>query len=166
MYSTRGLLNYAATTVDMSGTVDFDRLNLEVANQLPNTLNPDSEIQFLAGTKINNWIQNMASKNFMWDSSGKKDIYGVEISRFYMGKYKVRMHYHEAFDHGAMQNQFVMFDSGDLELKYYEGLDMQIKENIQLPATMGRTDELRGTVGLLCKSGGANVVRGINWVTQ
>ena len=64
-----------------------------------------------------------------------------------------------------MQNEFLIIDTSDFKLRFKEGLDVHTKENIQTPATMGRTDDIQGTIGLQCNSGGANVVRGHSWVT-
>lgn len=165
MFTTRGIIDYAQTVVDCSGTMDWDRLNLEVAQQLPDTLASNGKLKFIAGKKICNWMYNMASKNFQWDSSGEKDVYGVLIKSFYIGSYKLDIVPHNLFNKGTMANEALIIDTSDFALRYKEGLDVHWVENIQTRATMGRMDDVQGTIGLQCKSGGENVIHLKNFVT-
>ena len=166
MYTTRGMLNYAAVSHDLTGTVDWYRLQTEVANIVPDTMHPDEEVVMLCGKKKYNWIQAQASKNFQWQDSGEKDIYGVRIKRFMMGAYNVKIVLHDLFNQGAMANRVLLFNTADFKLRFKKGVDLQIKENIQGNAAMSKADEIRGTIGLQCYSGGANVVTLENWVTE
>lgn len=166
MYTTRGMLNYSAVEHDLSGAVDWYRLQTEVANIVPETMHPDEEIVMLCGKKKYNWLQAQASKNFQWQDSGEKDTYGVRIKRFMMGAYNVKPVLHDLFNQGAMQNRALLFNTGDFKLRFKKGVDLQIKENIQGNSAMSKADEIRGTVGLQCWSGGANVVTLENWVTE
>jgi hypothetical protein len=123
----------------------------------------------LCGKRIYNWVQAIASKNFVWDTSGEKDTYGIRINRFQMGAYNVKIVRHDLFDQGSLRQQALLFNTGDLALMYKntgELKDLSVKENIQTNASHTKADEIRGTVGLKCWSGGANVTRIINWVTQ
>lgn len=166
VYTTRGMLNFSAVSHDLTGTVDWYRLQTEVANIIPDTMHPDEEIVAFMGKKKYNWIQAQASKNFQWQDSGEKDVYGVRIKRFMMGAYNVKPVLHDAFNHGAMENRVQLINTGDYKLRFKKGVDLQIKENIQSNSAMSKADEIRGTIGLQCWSGGANSVTLDNWVTE
>lgn len=162
VYSSRGILDMSQVTFDCQGTMTYDQFNNELYQQLPNTLDPNDELLMFCGRKIqgnmNNWVQQK-----LMITESEKDVYGAIATRFYCGNFKVRPIVSNLFCQGALASQFVILRSKDLTYRFKEGLDLQIKENIQDNAAMARTDELRGVVGLQVTSGGAEVIRGINW---
>lgn len=162
VYTSRGILDMSQVTYDCQGTMTYDLFNNDLYQSLPNTLDPDDELIMYCGRKIqatmNNWVQQK-----LMITESEKDVFGSMATRFLCGNFKVKPVVHELFDKGALANQFVILRSKDLVYRFKEGLDLQVKENIQNPAAMSRTDELRGVFGLQIISGGAEVVRGINW---
>lgn len=166
MYTTRGILNMSAVSHSLTATVDWYRLQTEVANLIPDTMHPDEEIVALMGKQKYNWIQAQASKNFQWQDSGEKDIYGVRIKRFMLGAYNVKPVLHDLFNHGTMKNRVQFLNTGDLQLRYKKGNDLQIKTNIQNNSSMSKADEIRGTIGIQSWSGGANMLTLEDWVTE
>jgi hypothetical protein len=166
MYSTKGIRAFAQGNIDLSGTVDWYRLQTEAANQIPDTVHPDEELVMFCGTKKYNWIQAQASKNFQWQDSGEKDIYGVRIKRFQMGSYNVKIQKHDLFNKGTLANEVYLVPPSDLSLVYKKNHDLKIVPNIQPSSAMSKADEIQGTMGLKSWSGGANLIRIRNWVSE
>lgn len=165
MYTTKGIRSFAQGNIDLSGTVDWYRLQTEAANQIPDTVHPDEELVLFVGTTKYNWIQAQASKNFQWQDSGEKDIYGVRIKRVQLGSYNVRIQKHDLFNKGALVNEAYLVPPSDLSLVYKKNHDLRIVPNIQSNSSMSKADEIQGTMGLKSWSGGANITRIRNWVT-
>jgi hypothetical protein len=64
---------------------------------------------------------------------------------------------HNLFDNGAYANSAVFFQNSDLVYRFMTGLDIKVRENAQLPSTMGQTNIIEGVVGLQSWSNGASV---------
>lgn len=162
VYSSRGIMDMSQVTYDCQGTMTYDLFNNDLYQSLPNTLDPDDELLMFCGRKIqanmNNWVQQK-----LMITESEKDVFGSMATRFLCGNFKVRPVVHDLFDKGALANQFVILRSKDIVYRFKEGLDLQVKPDIQNPAAMAKTDELRGVFGIQVISGGAEVVRGINW---
>lgn len=162
VYSSRGIMDMSQVTYDCQGTMTYDLFNNDLYQSLPNTLDPDDELVMYCGRKIqanmNNWVQQK-----LMITESEKDVFGSMATRFLCGNFKVRPIVHDLFDKGALANQFVILRTKDLVYRFKEGLDLQVKTDIQNPAAMAKTDELRGVFGLQIISGGAEVIRGINW---
>jgi hypothetical protein len=162
VYTSRGLLDYSQVTFDCGGAMTYDRFNNELFQDLPNTLAPDDELVMLCGKKIYGQMNNWVTQKLMYIESDV-DVFGGKTEKFRCGAYTIKPQMHDLFNQGPLQDQFVIFRTKDLKYRFKKGMDLQVKENIQSPSTMGTTNELRGVFGLQVNSGGAEIVRGINW---
>ncbi len=161
LYSQQGLLNYAGTAYPMSGAFNWDTFNTLLYTILPKVMHPDEVIYFLCGRKVaaamNMWAQNkyvvMQTGN---ESSPTR--FGVQPQKYLMGGgVEVEPIVHDLFEGGMYGNMGVFFQSSDLVYRFMEGLDVQVKEGIQLPSTMGTTNEVRSVIGLQSWSNGAAI---------
>jgi hypothetical protein len=153
--------NYAGSAFPMGGGFNWDTFNTILYPILPKIMHPDEVIYFLCGRKVaaamNMWAQNkyvvMQTGN---ESSPTR--FGVKPQKFLMGGgVEVEPIVHDLFEGGMYANMGVFFQSSDLVYRFMEGLDVSIKENIQLPSTMGTTNEIRSVNGLQSWSNGAAI---------
>lgn len=163
LFSSRGILDYATSPIDAGGAMTFDRWSTYVFESLPRTQNPKKELVMPCGRKILGKMNNWANQKLIERDSGEKDVFGVRVTKFYCGAFTIRPMMHDLFDQGALQNTAVVFDPDDFTYMYKGGMDIQPKDNLQLPATWGTTRAVQGVVGLRCMSGGANVRLITNW---
>lgn len=163
LFTTRGIMDYATSPIDAGGAMTFDRWSTYVFENLPKTQNPKKLLLMPCGRKILGRMNNWANQKLIERDSGEKDQFGIRISKFFCGAYTIQPMLHDLFDQGALQNTAVIFDPDDLTYMYKGGMDIQPKDNLQLPATWGTTRAVQGVVGLRCMSGGANVRTIINW---
>jgi hypothetical protein len=99
------------------------------------------------------------------DGNGKRpDQFGVTPKSYQCGPYEIEPVLHNFFDDIGMATSAMLIDPRDVVYVYKKGLDIRPVENIQLPATLGTTRELRGTVSCKVWSGGANILKITNWV--
>jgi hypothetical protein len=165
MYTTRGLLDYASSPIDAGGSLTYDKFSTYVFENLPNTLNPSKVLIMMCGRKIFGRMQSWANQKLMVMDSGEKGEFGVRAPEFYCGAFTIKPYIHDLYDHGALGNMATIFDPDDLTYRFKTGMDLALKDNLQLPATWGTTRAIQGVVGLQCTSGGANVRNIINWVS-
>jgi hypothetical protein len=171
MFTTRGLLDYGTSPIltsgtnpiDAGGTLTYDQWSTRVFENLPNTLNPSKTIVMFCGKKIMGRMQAWGSQKLMQIEYGDVDEFGVRPVKFICGAFTVKPVMHNLFDQGALTNQAVIVDPDDLVYRFKTGMDIDTKDNLQLPATWGTTRAVQGVVGLQCISGGANVRTIIGW---
>lgn len=163
MFTSRGILDYATSPIDAGGSMTFDRWSTYVFENLPKTQNPNKLLVMFAGRKIFGRMNNWANQKLIERDSGEKDVFGTRTTKYFCGAFTIKPMLHDLFDQGALQNTAVIFDPDDFTYMYKGGMDIQPKDNLQLPATWGTTRAIQGVVGLRCLSGGANVRTIINW---
>lgn len=165
LFTSRGILDYATSPINVGGSVSYDTWSTKVFEELPNTVNPQKLLVMPCGKKIFGRMLNWANQKLIYMESGEKDEFGVRPVKFYCGAYTIKPMLHDLFDKGALQNVAVVFDPDDFQYRYKTGMDIQPKDNLQLPATWGTTRAVQGVTGLQCWSGGANVRLITNWNT-
>lgn len=163
MYSTRGLWNFASAEFDVSGAMTWEKWSKDLANKIPNTMDPDTTLYMAMGKTKYNDLQYLANKQLIQKENGDLDEMGIRVDKFLCGSYVIQPMLHDLFNQGAMANSAVLFDSKDLVYRFKQGLDMSVKDNIQSPSFAGVQREFRGVIGLQVMSGGANVVKVTNW---
>ena len=165
MHTTRGVMDYAAVTYDAGGTMTYDKWNNDLFQKIPNTMDPEEEILMFCGkipwTSAQGWVQ---SKFGYWAESGSEiEVFGKRAKKFMCGSYTITLILHDLMNHGGLAITTLLFNARDFKYRYKTGLDIQPKNAIQNPSVWGQTDEIRGVIGLQCWSGGANVLKIINW---
>lgn len=163
MFGSRGILDYSTSPIDAGGSMTFDRWSTFVYENMPKTQNPKKLLMMPCGRKILGKMNNWANQKLIERDSGEKDVFGVRVTKFYCGGFTIQPMVHDLFEQGELANTTVIFDPDDLTYMYKGGMDIQPKDNLQLPATWGTTRAVQGVVGLRCLSGGANIRRIINW---
>jgi hypothetical protein len=158
LYTMRGACAWAGSAYSMGGGFNWENFNTQLYPIMPNTINADETLYMVCGRKVsgtmNQWVQN---KRVIMDDT--KDMkFGAAAKTYVMGGgIPVELLVHDDFDRGGMQNTALFFQSSDLEYLYMEGMDINIRENAQLPAAMATTNIIEGAVGLVSRSNGANV---------
>ena len=163
LYTTRGLLNYASNPINIGGAMSLDIWNTTVADNIPETMDPSKTIKAMMGKQKYNRLTNMANSKLIYMESGEPDEFGVRPKKFMCGAYMIEPVVSNLFDQSGLSNTAVLFDPADLKYRYKKGMDLQPKDNLQLPATWGKVRGVQGVVGLQCWSGGANVKLITNW---
>jgi hypothetical protein len=163
VYTMQGLMKYAGSSFPMNGGFTWETFN-SLYSIMPKTIKADETLYMLCGRKtaatMNQWANN--SYLAMGSNSGEQK-FGKKIKTYIMGgSLEVEPLVHDLFDSGAYANSACFFQSSDLEYLHMEGLDLKIRENAQLPATMGTTNIIEGVVGLRSWSNGASV----KWVSE
>ena len=153
----KGVCSYATgAAIDLAGGFNYAEFQ-GLYPQLPRTLGADSVLYMATSRNIVNIMQQMAMKQYLL-TNDKVDTFGVLPKRYLMGSVEVQPIALEQFDRGAYSNSAVFFNSEDLEYRFMDGMDLNIRENAQLPSTMGTTNIFEGVVGLQSWSDGANIV--------
>jgi hypothetical protein len=158
LYSMEGMVEYANGVYPMSGSFNWETFNTVMYPQMPKTIMPDETVYMLCGRQISATMNQWANDAYMITSDTKEVKFGKVVKKYIMGgALEVEPIVHELFDNGGYKNKVVFFQNSDLEYLHMEGLDINIRENAHLPATMGTTDIIEGVVGLKSWSGGANI---------
>jgi hypothetical protein len=158
LYSMQGVLNWAGTAFPMAGGFNFESFNTTLYPIMPKTINGEETLYMVCGRKIAAAMNQWANNKYMVVSDNKQLKFGQTAKTFIMGGgLEVELLVHDLFDTGGFANSAIFFQSSDLEYLYMEGMDVNIRENAQLPATMGKTDIIEGVVGLVSRSNGASI---------
>lgn len=157
LYSMKGLVPWSGAAFPMNGTLSWETFNTVLYPIMPRTMNSKETVYALMGRKLagvmNQWANN---HNRIIDNGDEK--FGVKVRKYLMGgALEIEPLVHEQFDNGNMQNTIVFFQSGDLVYRFMKGMDLKVRENAQLPATMGKVDIIEGVVGLQSNSAGAAI---------
>jgi hypothetical protein len=163
LYSMRGVFKWAGSAYPLNGTFSWETFNL-LYEIMPKTIKPDETLYMACGRKaaatMNQWANNSYLQ--MGANSGEQK-FGKKIKTYIMGGHlDVEPLVMDIFDQGGLSNSALFFQSSDLEYMYMDKLDLKVRENAQLPATMGTTNIIEGVVGLRSKSAGAS----IKWVSE
>ena len=158
LYSMKGLLSWAGAAFPMGGGFNWETFNTTLYPLMPKSMNMDETIYFTCGRKVastmNQWVQN----KYMKISDNKEMKFGEGCSKYIMGGgLEIEVLVHDLWDTGGFSNSGVFWQSSDLEYLFMEGMDVNIRENAQLPSTMGKTDIIEGVTGLVSRSNGANI---------
>jgi len=166
MYTTRGILNFAQNTIDGSN-MTWDKWTSLMIEQLPPYLNPEVPIIALMGRKSFGKLQGWANQKLMYLESGSKDEFGVVVKKFLCGPYTIIPTMHASYDQGGtgnpLTNTLTMFPADDLTYMYKTDMDIDTKDNLQLPATWGTTRAIQGVFGLRSLSGGQVITNVTNF---
>jgi hypothetical protein len=158
LYSMKGLLSYAGTALDMQGGFNWETFNTYLYPIMPQTINTDETVYMVCGRKIAATMNQWANNKYITigNDGGKK--FGLSPRTYIMGgALEIEPLVHNLFDNGAYANSAVFFQNSDLVYRFMTGLDIKVRENAQLPATMGQTNIIEGVVGLQSWSNGASV---------
>jgi hypothetical protein len=165
LWSMKGLLSWAGTAVPMNAGFNWETFNTVLYPLMPKTLAPDETVYMLCGRKIAAEMNMWAERSYLTMGSNSNDDmrFGKKIKTYIMGgQLEIEPLVHDRFDSGGFSNSAIFFQSSDIEYLFMEGLDLKVRENAQLPATMGTTDIIEGVVGCRSYSNGANV----KWITD
>ena len=158
VFTMQGIWSYAGTTFPMNGGFNWETFNA-LYPIMPKTIHPDETLYMLCGRKVAGAMNQWAVNSYlnMGENSGEAK-FGKKTKTYIMGGgLEVEPLVHEAFDNGGYANSAVFFQSSDLQYLFMEGMDLNVRENAQLPATMGTTNIIEGAVGLRSWSAGASI---------
>lgn len=158
LYTMKGIWSYGGTALDLNGSFNWETFNTVLYPQMPTTIMPDETVYMVCGRKIaatmNQWVQN----KYMKVSDGKSQKFGETASKYVMGGgLDIELIVHNSFEQGAYANSAMFFQSSDLVYRFMTGMDLNIRENCQLPYQMTQLDIIEGAVGLQSWSAGAAV---------
>jgi hypothetical protein len=155
LYTMKGVLSYAGTAFDMQGAFNWETFNTTLYPIMPKTMQADETVYMACGRKVAATMNQWANNKYMIVSDNKELKFGQSPKTYIMGgALEVEVLVHDLFDTGAYTNSAVFFQNSDLVYRFMTGLDINIRENAQLPAMMGTVDIIEGAVGLQSNSGG------------
>lgn len=156
LYSMKGLLSWAGTAFDMQGSFNWESFNTTLYPIMPTTINADETVYMLCGRKTAATMNQWANNSYLqMGANSNEQRFGKKIKTYIMGGgLEVEPIVHDLFDRGSFANSAIFFQSADLEYLFLEGMDVNIRENAQLPATMGTTNIIEGAIGLVSRSNG------------
>ncbi len=158
LYSMEGMVDYASAGYDMNGQFNWETFNTIMYPLMPKTYRPDETLYMLVGRKAASIMNQWANDSYMITSENKDVKFGKTVKKYIMGgNLEVEPIVHELFDQGGYSNDCMFFQSSDLVYRFMEGLDINVRENAELPATMGTTNIIEGVLGLQSWSAGANI---------
>jgi len=158
LYNMEGLVEYAGAVYPMNGSFSWETLNTVIYPLLPDTFRPDETVYMLVGRNVAAVMNQWANDGTLITSDNKEVKFGKIAKKFIIGgALEVELLVHSSMDVGGYRNKAIFFQNSDLEYLHMEGMDVNIRENAELPATMGTTNIIEGVVGLKSWSGGANI---------
>lgn len=158
LYSMKGLLSYAGTSIPMDGTFSWETFNTTMYSSMPDTINGNETLYMVCGKNIKGTMNQWANDSYMMTTEAEGVRFGKKVKKYLMaGSLEVEPMEHVLFDRGGYNNSALFFQNSDLAYRFMEGLDLKVRENAQDNAMMGETDIIEGVVGLQCHSAGANV---------
>jgi hypothetical protein len=158
LYTMQGIINYAGTALDMNGSFNWETFNTTLYPLMPKTIKPDETVYMLCGRKVAAVMNQWANNSYLTMGSNTGVKFGKNIKTFIMGGgLEVEPIVHELFDTGGYANSAVFFQNSDLEYLFMEGMDINIRENAQLPAAMSKLDIIEGVFGLRSWTNGAAI---------
>jgi hypothetical protein len=160
LYSMQGVLDYAAaagSSFSMQGGLNWETFNTVLYPIMPKTMRADETVYMTVGRKLAGTMNQWANNKYMiMNDRGTK--FGSAAKTYIMGgALEVEVLVHDLFDTGAWQNTAVFWQSSDLVYRFMEGYDIKVRENAQLPSTMGQTNIIEGIIGLQSISSGAAI---------
>jgi hypothetical protein len=163
LYSMRGAFKWAGSAYPLNGTFSWETFNL-LYEIMPKTIKPDETLYMACGRKAAATMNQWANNSYLhMGGNSDEQKFGKKIKTYIMGGHlDVEPLVMDIFDTGGLSNSALFFQSSDLEYMYMDKLDLKVRENAQLPATMGTTNIIEGVVGLRSKSAGAS----IKWVSE
>jgi hypothetical protein len=163
LYTMQGLMNWCSSAYPLNGTFSWETFNL-LYELMPKTIKPDQTLYMACGRKTAAVMNQWANNSYLSaTSNADEQKFGKKVKTYIMGGHlDVEPLVMDLFDTGGYSNSAVFFQSDDLEYLHMDKLDLKIRENAQLPATMGTTNIIEGVVGLMSKSAGAS----IKWVSE
>jgi hypothetical protein len=158
LYTMKGAMTYAGTGVSMDGNLNWETFNTVLYPIMPKTIRAEETVYAVMGRKIaatmNQWLNN----KYLETSENEDLKFGKKAKSYIMGgALEVEPIVHELFDVGGYSNSILFFQSSDLVYRFMSGMDINIRENAQLPATMGTTNIIEGAIGLQSWSAGAAI---------
>lgn len=159
LYSMRGILDYAGEGTSLGGAFSWDTWDTVMYPLMPDILSDSETVYAFMSKKLAGVMNRWATQSYLTmgaNASGVK--FGKKIKTYLMGGHlEVEPIVHQAFNAGGLEDTMVLFPSSDLQYLFMKGLDLQVKENVQLPSTMGKDDIFQGVVGLKSWSNGAAI---------
>jgi hypothetical protein len=163
VYTTRGAVKFAANTFDCNGAMTPEKFRRDLALQLPDSVDPNTELVMFCGRQIfadmNEWYQGKLELQ----GPGKYKELGLKSYKFITAGPTINVLQHDAFSQAGNQNRAFLFNPEDFAMYYKDGCDMRIKEGIQANDADSQKDELIGTLGFCDVTGGQNTMLIENW---
>jgi hypothetical protein len=158
LFTGRGLRSWSANTIPVGGALDRTTINNTIYPQLPRQLKADEELYALMGRRTYGQHIEMANKQMLNTEMGEVKVFGSLPKKFYYGGMVVQPLLSDLFDQ-AFPGEMQLFPSSDLQYVSLKGEDVGPVDNIQLPATWGRTREIRGIAGIRSMSAGLLITK-------
>ena len=160
--TTRGLVKWAGTTWSAGGSMSADRWITDLSDAMDDTVGQQNDLVALVSTRFYGqmlqWVQDKMMVDLGNDS--KLETFGVTAKRFMTARSSkgIRVIVHDAFDHGDMQKNMLIFDPELLEYVYLRDRDFKLKQNIQDNDVDGVKDEVMGEWGISAIDGGQHMI--------
>jgi uncharacterized protein YukE len=155
LYSMNGLNNYAGSATQANGGFSWETFNAwyEI---MPKTMKADETVYMICGRNVAQTMNQWAQNSYLSMGSNADELkFGKKVKTFIMGgSLDIELLVHDQYDTGGYANTCTFFQSSDLEYLFMEGMDLNIRENAELPSTMGTTNIIEGAVGLRSISNG------------
>jgi hypothetical protein len=158
LYSMKGILSWSGAAMSLSGGFNWEAFNTTLYPVMPKTINGNETVYMICGRKCAATMNQWANNKLLLLGDNKDVKFGKMVKTYVMGGgLEIEVLVHDLFDTGGMANSAVFFQNSDLEYLFMEGMDVNVRENAQLPAAMAKTDIIEGAVGIVSRSNGANV---------
>lgn len=158
LYSMQGINSYAGTAFNMNGGFNWDTFN-DLYSIMPLTMKSDEVVYALMGRRVATEMNKWALQSYlnMGENSGETK-FGKKTKTYIMGgSLEIEPIVHQLYDQSGYSNSITFFQNSDLQYLFMEGMDVNIRENAQLPATMGTTNIIEGVTGLRSWTNGAAI---------
>ena len=147
--TTKGMYKWAGASFPCGGNLDYDKFSSDMILGMNESARRADRTMILLESQKSKGLQNKWGQDKMIiNDSGKKDEFGVLISRVMTGGPTIQLVQHDSFDRGLNTNKGLIFDPEDYEYVFKKGRDLQPRNNIQTASTDGYEDEIFGEIGI------------------
>lgn len=154
--SMRGTYQWAQNELTIGGGMTYETFSVDVMDGVSDSAEQGDD-WLMYTSNLNCGKMSLFAKD-AYRIEDKEGTYGYQYMKFMTSRGTVTVKPHDAFDQGAYKNQALIFRPSELKYCYYEGHDIQIKENIQPPSAHYKQDEIYGYVSLEVSDAGRSAI--------
>lgn len=163
MTTTRGLWYFAQAEYDAGGNMTPSKMVKDLPLAMDSSVGNTMTLIGLTSSECLARAIDWQQSNVRIDQSKELAKFGVKATKFMTSKADIHLIAHDAFNQGGHENEALFFNPENIQYRFMRDRDLKPYMNIQDNDKDGRTDEIRGEVGLLPLDGGYSITKLVNW---
>jgi len=153
--TTKGLINLAANSYDMLGSITLDKIRRKLPLAMGDTINDNQELVALLGNDLFGRVQELIEANhYNTEKEGVIGENGIKCYDLLTAGPKLKLVKYNLFNVTGLDNTMLIFDPANVGYVHLEGYDIKPNNGIQDNDVHGKIDELVAYFGIETKDAG------------